>query len=109
MTITPYQAQRLQRLRDRVISRQVKIGRIILDIEQQDLANAVKLSRQTISNIECGATVPHDLTVIKIKRYFSERGINFDMVTSLVACGVKFQETLEIGNMQDVRTMHEGS
>jgi len=48
----------------------LKVWRAKRDITQQQLADAVKLSRQTVNSIEKGRFVPSILTVLKLARYF---------------------------------------
>ena len=48
----------------------LKVWRARNDITQQQLADAVELSRQTINSIEKGKFVPSILSVLKITTYF---------------------------------------
>jgi putative transcriptional regulator len=48
----------------------LKVWRAKKDITQQQLADSVELSRQTINSIEKGKFVPSILTVLKITAYF---------------------------------------
>lgn len=48
----------------------IKVWRAKRDLTQQQLADAVLLSRQTINSIEKGKFVPSILTVLKLARYF---------------------------------------
>lgn len=48
----------------------MKVWRAKKDITQQQLADSVELSRQTINSIEKGKFVPSILTVLKIAAYF---------------------------------------
>ena len=48
----------------------LKIWRAKKDITQQQLADSVELSRQTINSIEKGKFTPSILTVLKIAAYF---------------------------------------
>ena len=48
----------------------LKVWRARKDITQQQLADAVEMSRQTINSIEKGKFVPSILTVLKITAYF---------------------------------------
>lgn len=50
----------------------VRVERAILDITQQDLAQAVGVSRQTINSIESGKYVPSTILALKIARYFGK-------------------------------------
>lgn len=62
----------------------VRVERAILDITQQQLADAIGVSRNTINSIESGKYVPSTVLALKIARYFSkpavficERGLFF--------------------------------
>ena len=48
----------------------LKVWRAKKDITQQQLADSVELSRQTINSIEKGKFTPSILTVLKIAAYF---------------------------------------
>ena len=50
----------------------IRVERAILDITQQDLAEAVGVSRQTINSIEAGRYVPSTVLALKIARYFGK-------------------------------------
>ncbi|MDE6148083.1 MAG: helix-turn-helix transcriptional regulator [Bacteroidales bacterium] len=50
----------------------VKVERAILNITQQDLAEAVGVSRQTINFIETGRYMPSTIVALKIARYFGK-------------------------------------
>lgn len=50
----------------------IRVERAILDITQQDLAEAVGVSRQTINSIESGRYVPSTVLALKIARYFGK-------------------------------------
>lgn len=50
----------------------IRVERAILDITQQDLAQAVGVSRQTINSIEAGKYVPSTVLSLKIARHFSK-------------------------------------
>ncbi|MCR5828696.1 MAG: helix-turn-helix transcriptional regulator [Bacteroidales bacterium] len=50
----------------------VKVERAIKDITQQELAEAVGVSRQTINSIEAGGYVPSAVLALKIARYFGK-------------------------------------
>lgn len=50
----------------------VKVERAVRDITQQELANAVGVSRQTINSIEAGGYVPSAVLALKIARYFGK-------------------------------------
>ena len=48
----------------------VKVERAIRNITQQELAEAVGVSRQTINFIETGRYMPSTIVALKIARYF---------------------------------------
>ena len=50
----------------------VKVERAILDITQQQLADAIGVSRNTINSIESGKYVPSTLLALKIARHFAK-------------------------------------
>lgn len=50
----------------------VRVERAIKDITQQELAQAVGVSRQTINSIESGNYVPSTVLSLKIARYFGK-------------------------------------
>lgn len=50
----------------------VRVERAINDITQQELAQAVGVSRQTINSIESGNYVPSTVLSLKIARYFGK-------------------------------------
>lgn len=50
----------------------IRVERAIMDITQQDLAQAVGVSRQTINSIESGKYVPSTVLSLKIARYFNK-------------------------------------
>ena len=51
----------------------LKSARAALDISQQQLADAVGVSRQTINAIEKGRFVPSTVLALKIARYFNKK------------------------------------
>ncbi len=59
----------------------LKVWRAKNDLTQQQLADAVHLSRQTVNSIEKGRFVPSILTVLKIAKYF---GCNVEEIFYLV-------------------------
>ena len=50
----------------------LKVQRAIKDITQEDLANAISVSRQTINAMEKGKYVPSTVLALKIARYFGK-------------------------------------
>ena len=50
----------------------VKVERAIRNITQQELAEAVGVSRQTINFIETGRYMPSTVVALKIARYFGK-------------------------------------
>ena len=50
----------------------LKVQRAIKDITQEDLANAISVSRQTIHAMEKGKYVPSTVLALKIARYFEK-------------------------------------
>ena len=50
----------------------IKVERAIKDITQQQLAEALQVSRQTINSIEQGRYVPSTILALKIARYFEK-------------------------------------
>jgi len=48
----------------------IKVERAIKNITQQQLADSVGVSRQTINAMELGKYVPSTLLALKISRYF---------------------------------------
>ena len=50
----------------------VRVERAIMDITQQQLADAIGVSRNTINSIESGKYVPSTVLALKIARYFSK-------------------------------------
>lgn len=51
---------------------QLKVERAIKEITQQELAQAVGVSRQTINSIESGKYVPSTILSLKIAKYFDK-------------------------------------
>ena len=51
----------------------LRVERAILDITQQQLAEAVGVSRNTIISIESGRYVPSTVLALKIARYFRKQ------------------------------------
>jgi putative transcriptional regulator len=50
----------------------IRVERAIKDITQQELAQAVGVSRQTINSIEAGKYVPSTVLSLKIAKYFQK-------------------------------------
>jgi len=48
----------------------IKVERAKKNITQEDLANSVSVSRQTINAVETGKFVPSTILALKIARYF---------------------------------------
>lgn len=59
----------------------LKVWRAKSDITQQQLADAVELSRQTVNSIEKGRFVPSVMTALRLARYF---GTSVDEIFSAV-------------------------
>ncbi len=56
----------------RMMKNTVRVERAIMDITQQDLADAVGVSRQTINSVESGKYVPSAVLILKIARHFGK-------------------------------------
>lgn len=50
----------------------VRVERAVKDITQQQLADAIGVSRNTINSIESGKYVPSTVLALKIARYFDK-------------------------------------
>lgn len=50
----------------------IRVERAIVQISQQNLADSVGVSRQTINAIETGRFVPSTILALKIARFFSK-------------------------------------
>ena len=50
----------------------VRVERAIMDITQQQLADAIGVSRNTINSIESGRYVPSTVLALKIARFFGK-------------------------------------
>jgi len=55
----------------------LKAARVWLRLEQEQLARAAGLTRETVSNFEGGRTAPHESTRQKIQEALEARGIVF--------------------------------
>ena len=53
------------------IGNYLKVWRAKNDLTQQQLADAVQLSRQTVNSIEKGRFVPSVLTALKLAKFFN--------------------------------------
>ena len=53
----------------------VRVERAIIDITQQQLADAIGVSRNTINSIESGKYVPSTVLALKIARHFHKLSI----------------------------------
>lgn len=51
----------------------IRVERAVLDISQQQLADALGVSRQTINAIEKGRFVPSTVLALKIARHFNKK------------------------------------
>ena len=50
----------------------IRVERAILKISQQDLANAIGVSRQTIFAIENGKFIPSTVLALRLSAYFGK-------------------------------------
>lgn len=50
----------------------IKVERAIKNMTQEDLANSIKVSRQTINAIEKNKYIPSTVLSIKISRFFNK-------------------------------------
>lgn len=50
----------------------IRVERAIKDITQQELAQAIGVSRQTINSIESGKYIPSTVLALKIAQYFGK-------------------------------------
>jgi putative transcriptional regulator len=53
------------------LENKLRVLRAVKDITQEDLAQAIGVSRQTINAIELGKFNPSVLTALKLARYFA--------------------------------------
>ncbi|HUR30504.1 MAG TPA: helix-turn-helix transcriptional regulator [Saprospiraceae bacterium] len=51
----------------------IKVERAILNLTQEDLANKISVSRQTINAMEANKYVPSTLLALKIARVFNKQ------------------------------------
>ena len=50
----------------------IKVQRAIKNVTQQELADSIGVSRQTINSTESGKYVPSTILALKIARYFNK-------------------------------------
>ena len=50
----------------------IRVQRAVMDITQQELAQAVGVSRQTINSVESGRYIPSTTLALKIAHYFGK-------------------------------------
>ena len=50
----------------------IRVQRAVMNITQQELAQAVGVSRQTINSVESGRYIPSTTLALKIARYFGK-------------------------------------
>lgn len=55
-----------------IMKNTLRVERAILDITQQQLADAIGVSRNTINSIESGKYIPSTVLALKIARYFGK-------------------------------------
>ena len=94
-----------------ITGRQIRAARALLDISQDDLANAAGLTKQGISKIEDGSVQPREGTIADIAKVFEERGIEFteNSGVRLKPQGVEVlvgQEELRIDFLMGFMTIH---
>lgn len=53
------------------LSNKIKVHRAIKNISQEELANAIGVTRKTINTIETSKYIPSTVIALKISRYFS--------------------------------------
>ena len=54
------------------MTNRIKVERAILNLTQEDLANRISVSRQTINAMEANKYVPSTVLALKIPRVFSK-------------------------------------
>lgn len=54
------------------MTNRIKVERAILNLTQEDLANRISVSRQTINAMEANKYVPSTVLALKIARVFSK-------------------------------------
>lgn len=60
-----------------IVGRQIRAARALLDMSQDELAEAAGLTPQAIRKIEGGDVQPREGTIADITRVFNERGLEF--------------------------------
>lgn len=60
-----------------IVGRQIRAARALLDMSQDELAEAAGLTPQAIRKIEGGDVQPREGTIADITRVFDERGVEF--------------------------------
>jgi len=60
-----------------IVGRQIKAARALIDMSQDELAQAAGLTPQAIRKIESGEAKPREGTISDIMRVFTERGVEF--------------------------------
>lgn len=60
-----------------IVGRQIRAARALLDMSQDELAEAAGLTPQAIRKIESGDVQPREGTIADITRVFNERGLEF--------------------------------
>lgn len=60
-----------------IVGRQIRAARALLDMSQDDLAEAAGLTPQAIRKIESGEVQPREGTIADIARVFDEHGVEF--------------------------------
>ena len=58
----------------------IRVQRAIKNITQEELAQALKMSRQTVNSIETKKTIPSTVTTLKMAKYF---GVKAEEIFSL--------------------------
>ena len=58
--------------KDSIMKNRLKVERAILDLTQEELAQRIGVSRQTINSIETNRYVPSTLLALKLSRVFNK-------------------------------------
>ena len=61
--------------KEHIVKNTIKIQRAIKDLTQEDLANLIGVSRQTVNSIENNRYIPSTLLALKISKVF-EKNVN---------------------------------